>query len=627
MERNTEDSERLTTLLHTAYAVPTIRAMERPLLEQDVPLMRMAAGAAATMALQLLADADLDIAQAQVVLLAGAGDNGGDGLYAAAELARDGAAVTAIAVGRSLHEEAFAAFVQAGGKVLVLDPQSDIPGCASGFSAGEAGERLHTAIMLASQADLLLDAMTGIGIKGALRGIPSTLAKSLGLDGEPPASPAIHDPQTAYDRDTPLVLAIDTPSGIGVDDGSLPGPYIPADATAMFGALKPCAMLPPAAYACGTVTLVDFDFDIDEQQPAIEAIDDELARQAIRLPHLNDAKYSRGVVGLITGSTRFPGAAVLGTAAAARTNAGMIRYLGPQRAQDMVLNAVPEAVIGKGRVQSWVVGSGVPSADADETGIDAQRSTIAALLAHYSTGDALNDDDAEPGSPASGDAGDIGNVIDAADDIDAAAAAPQDGPSAIEAYDMPAICVDAGALDLLPAHVPPQVVITPHAGELADLLADFGEDIDRAQVQAEPWHWAQRAHEVTGATVLLKGAVTIVVGDDGDGGTHTLVSGSAPAWLATAGAGDVLAGIMGALLAQQDGLLQQDAALSVEVAASAAYLHGMAAGIAADSDQQGWQPPQVFGAPQAAAEDSIGHPIVASDVVRTIGEAIEDLLS
>jgi NAD(P)H-hydrate repair Nnr-like enzyme with NAD(P)H-hydrate dehydratase domain len=192
---------------------------------------------------------------------------------------------------------------------------------------------------------------------------------------------------------------------------------------------------------------------------------------------------------------------------------------------------------------------------------------------------------------------------------------------------MPAICIDAGALDLLPAHVPPQVVITPHAGELADLLADFGEDIDRAQVQAEPWHWAQRAHEVTGATVLLKGAVTIVVGDDGDGGTHTLVSGSAPAWLATAGAGDVLAGIMGALLAQQDGLLQQDAALSVEVAASAAYLHGMAAGIAADSDQQGWQPPQVFGAPQAAAEDSIGHPIVASDVVRTIGEAIEDLLS
>jgi NAD(P)H-hydrate repair Nnr-like enzyme with NAD(P)H-hydrate epimerase domain len=275
MERNTEDSERLNTLLHSAYDVDTVRAMERPLLDRDMPLMRMAARAAASTALQMLADADLDVAESQIALLAGAGDNGGDGLYAAADLARDGAAVTAIAVGRALHDEAFAAFVQAGGKVLVLDPQSDIPGCASGFSAGEAGERLHTAITLASQSDLLLDAMTGIGIHGSLRGIPSTLAKSLGLDGDLPSEPAIHDPQTIYDRDTPLVLAIDTPSGIDVDEGTLSGPYIPADATVMFGALKPCAMLPPAAYACGAITLVDFEFDIDEQQPAIESADDE----------------------------------------------------------------------------------------------------------------------------------------------------------------------------------------------------------------------------------------------------------------------------------------------------------------------------------------------------------------
>lgn len=603
VERSAEDSGRLATLVHTAYDVRTIQALERPLLERGVPLMRKAAGAAALIASHMLAQAGLDIGESQVVLLAGAGDNGGDGLYAAAELARNGAIVTAIAVGRSLHGEAFTAFVQAGGKILVLDPQSDIPGCASGFSAGEAGERLHTAITLASQADLLLDAMTGIGIQGALRGIPSTLSKSLGLEGELPAIP---NSQQDYDRDTPLVLAIDTPSGVGVDDGTLPGPYIPADATVMFGAMKPCAMLPPATYVCGAVTLVDFNFDIAGQQPAIEAVDDDLARQAIRLPHLDDAKYSRGVVGLITGSTRFPGAGVLGATAAARANTGMIRYMGPQRAQDMVLRALPEAVIGKGRVQSWVVGSGVPTANADETGIDVQRSAIAALLAHYSTSDELNGDDTEPNT-------------------DIATAAGHNGPSTIEAYDMPALCVDAGALDLLPTHVPPQVVITPHAGELADLLTDLGEDIDRAQVQAEPWRWAQRAHEITGATVLLKGAVTIVVGDDGDGGTRTLISGSAPAWLATAGSGDVLAGIMGALLAQQDGLLQKDAAL--KVAASAAYLHGLAAGIAADSDQQGWHPPQVFGNPQAATEDNVGHPIIASDVVRAIDAAIEELLS
>ena len=97
----TEDADRRELLLHSAYDSDTVRAMERPLLDKGVPLMRMAAQAAA--------------------------------------LAQEGANVTAIAVGRSLHEAGFASFVRAGGKVLVLDPAADIPGCASGFSAGEAG--------------------------------------------------------------------------------------------------------------------------------------------------------------------------------------------------------------------------------------------------------------------------------------------------------------------------------------------------------------------------------------------------------------------------------------------------------------------------------------------------------
>lgn len=228
---------------------------------------------------------------------------------------------------------------------------------------------------------MILDAMTGISVTGALRGVAGTIATSLGLVGELPDRPAL--PNNEPSADLPLVVAIDTPSGVGVDDGSLPGPYIPADVTVTFGAMKPCAMVPPASYACGRLTLVDFGFDFDDSIPAAEMTDGDFVTDSIRLPQLADGKYSRGVVGLVTGSARYPGAAVLSARAAARTNSGMVRYMGPQHAQDMVLSALPEAVIGKGRVQSWVVGSGVPAGDDETADEDMQRETIAALLKHY----------------------------------------------------------------------------------------------------------------------------------------------------------------------------------------------------------------------------------------------------
>ena len=178
------------------------------------------------------------------------------------------------------------------------------------------------------------------------------------------------------------------------------------------------------------------------------------------------------MVGLVTGSARYPGAAVLTAKSAARSNAGMIRYMGPQRAQDMVLTAVPEAVLGKGHVQSWVIGSGVPSSSDDGAGEDIQRETIAVLLEHY----ALTNDDSTEGRQRNA-----------------------------EAYAMPPIMVDAGALSLLPAHVPAQVVITPHAGELAALLNRLHHDdadspLTPQDIQAEPLRYATMAHELTGAT-------------------------------------------------------------------------------------------------------------------------------
>lgn len=137
----------------------------------------------------MLDDEDLALEDTSIVLLAGAGDNGGDGLFAAAALAQEGANVTAIAVGRSLHEAGFASFVRAGGKVLVLDPAADIPGCASGFSAGEAGERLQTAIAVARKSHLIIDAMTGIGIKARYAASPPHSPPPLVSTARLPMSP------------------------------------------------------------------------------------------------------------------------------------------------------------------------------------------------------------------------------------------------------------------------------------------------------------------------------------------------------------------------------------------------------------------------------------------------------
>ena len=594
------DHERLQMLKFNVYAADTVRELERPLLDDGVPLMRMAAAAAAHEAERMLGSQAVALEDANVVVLAGAGDNGGDGLFAAAQLAGDDVQVTVVAVGRALHDDGFAAFAHSGGHVLVLDPEAEIPGCVSGFSAGEAGERLRVAVELANHADLIVDAMTGIGVSGALHGIAATLASALLDSWSPDGGP---DALTAHtqENDRPLILAVDTPSGIGVDDGTIPGPCLPADRTVMFGALKPCAMLPPASYACGKVTLVDFGFDIDEAEPAAEMMDADLASSSILVPSVRDMKYTRWVVGLVTGSTRYPGAAVLGSCAAAKSGIGMVRYMGPQRTQDLVLHALPEAVIGKGHVNAWVVGSGVPAASDTTDGEDIQRETITRLLAHYARTD--EDQSQEEDSSAQGTRPDA----------------------------MPPIVVDAGALDLLPARVPANVVITPHAGELAGLLTRLDTangTVDARQVAAAPMHYARLAHQLTGATVVLKGAVSVIVGTDpyDSGRTRVLLCGRAPAWLGTAGAGDVLAGIIGALLAQSDVSGSSDDAAIADTVAAAVYVHGLAAAITSHSTQCGWDAPEIYGVSERGARYDGGEPIIASDVVRAIPHAIAELI-
>lgn len=234
----------------------------------------------------------------------------------------------------------------------------------------------------------------------------------------------------------------------------------------------------------------------------------EEAAELIAVPNEGDDKYSRGVLGVMTGSAQYPGAAVLGVEAALRTGVGMVRYVGPDPAKQLVLARRPEAVCGMGRVQAWLVGSGMDASarTGDETALLRQA---------------------------------LGSGV-------------------------PAV-IDAGALDLIGEATGP-VVLTPHYGELSKLLGAEKDDI-----AADPARFAARAADELGVTVLLKGFVTHVAG----GGVR-LKARSATPWLATAGSGDALGGVLGALVATHSQELGEDASLMPRLAAAAAVIHGMA---------------------------------------------------
>ncbi len=229
--------------------------------------------------------------------------------------------------------------------------------------------------------------------------------------------------------------------------------------------------------------------------------------ERIAVPGEADDKYSRGVLGVITGSTIYPGAAVIGVEAALRCGVGMVRYLGPERAAALVLQRRPEAVTSDGRVQAWLMGSGMDHVERES----------------------------------------LPQMIEAL-----ARAVP--------------VVLDGGALDLHDRAVGP-VVVTPHFRELARLL-----DADVAQVAADPAAWARKAADGLGVTVLLKGHTTYIAGPG-----ISLSTASAPSWLATAGAGDALAGILGSLVATHASQIQDDPAELARLAATAAVLHGLAA--------------------------------------------------
>jgi hydroxyethylthiazole kinase-like uncharacterized protein yjeF len=515
-----------------AWPSESVRTAEQPLLAAGVPLMERASFALAVHVVGDLRARRRSVRGAAVALLVGAGNNGGDALYAGAYLARRGCAVSAVLVDERAHAGGLAALLSAGGRVVPLYEQAE-PG------------RLHAVASEVARADVVLDGILGIGARGALRGLAAELV---------PAVLSLMAGTAA-----PWVVAVDVPSGIGVDDGAVAGPALPADRTVTFGAAKPGLLLPPAAHLAGQVTVVDIGIE-PGGAPAVRRLTDTDVAEAWPVPGPQDHKYTRGVVGVVAGTSTYPGAAVLTSSAAVLAGAGMVRYGGPDAVGPQVLAARPEVVTAGGRVQAWALGSGVPAGpDVEEArSDDGQRERIRTSLA-----------------AASGRLG---------------ADAPQGTVPAV---------VDAGALDLVGDECPAWVVLTPHAGELATLLWGRGEQVDRAAVEAEPARWARRAHELTGATVLLKGAATVVVGPGG-----VLAQADAPSWLATAGSGDVLAGLLAAMLAARSEEVVAHPERAAEVAAAAALVHG-----------------------RAGARANAGGPVAALDVATALPHVVAELVA
>ncbi|GAA1388967.1 NAD(P)H-hydrate epimerase [Luteococcus peritonei] len=398
--------------VHTAQQV---REAEQAFFAANpgVDLMQRAADGLAEAVENFLEGRGPGVDGARLLVAVGPGNNGGDALFAAARLARLGCRVELWATHGDAHEAGLA--------------EAQAAGCQQ-IDAGQATTAL-------AEADLLLDGVLGIGGRPGLDAPVATLARE------------------ARDLGIPVV-AVDLPSGLDADSSTPAEESFHATLTVTFGALKPCHVLQPAASRCGEVRLVDIGLELGEPW-ALAAAPGDIA-QRWPLPGPTSDKYSRGVVGIDTGSVHYPGAAVLGTVGALHAGAGMIRFCGPGPADGLIRAALPSVTHGEGRVQAWLVGSGW----GDEPG-DAER--LAGRLA--------------------------------------------DG--------LPTV-VDADALRLLPDHLPAGCLLTPHAGELARLLDVEREEvtadpIGHARAAADRWQAVVLLKGATQYVVQPDGAVWLAV--------------------------------------------------------------------------------------------------------------------
>ena len=502
---------------------------------------------------EVVADLFVDEEQIEIVGLVGPGNNGGDALVALTALAEEGWKASAYLVKRK-KDDLVKLFTEAGGELISPDKDDSF---------------FHLSSFLET-ADVLLDGILGTGIKLPLKKEVAELLSE------------VNDLLESLDE-SPLVIAVDCPSGVDCDSGEVADETIHADITVTMAAVKQGLLKLPAFEYVGELKVVDIGLPVD--LPSLknlqtEVVDEDSVSALLPERALDSHKGTFGTALIAAGSVNYTGAVVLAGEAAYRAGAGLVQLAIPASIHGAVAGQVPEA--------TWVLlphSTGVISSSASEVllknveratalligpGLGTENTTkefIENMLAGKST----------PKKPA------IGFVHEESDSKEA------------EKNSLPPTVVDADGLRLLAqvkdwhAKLPAPAILTPHPGEMSALTG-----LSKEEIQEDRQAIASKFAKEWGHVVVLKGAFTVIAAPDGK---TTIIPVASPA-LARAGTGDVLAGLIVGLRAQ--GLDAYDAAVAC------AWIHAQAGLYAADD----------LGATAS---------VMASDVLNSISDVLSDL--
>jgi hydroxyethylthiazole kinase-like uncharacterized protein yjeF len=437
---------------------------------------------------QAVAAAAMDLVEeGSILVVAGPGNNGGDGFVAAAELAAHGREV----------------------QVILLCDRDSLQGDAASAARGWKYPVLPFNPQAIGKPALIIDALFGAGLNRSVKGEALEMIKAINANGAP-------------------VLAVDLPSGINGTTGSVMGIAVQAIETVTFFRRKPAHLLLPGRIHCGRVRVADIGIDarvLEEIAPKTFENIPSFWRGSLPIPQIDGHKYSRGHVVVVSGGLSATGAARLSARGALRAGAGLVTLASPRDAlavnasalMAIMVRGVDTAtefaeVLSDKRLNACVIG---PGAGVGERTKDFVLTTLFAKRAAVLDADALT------------------SFADAPDHLFEAIKHAQD----------------------------PQVVLTPHEGEFPRLFSDMSNKHSlRSKLER-----VRDAAERAGAVVLLKGPDTVVASPD----CRATIAANAPPWLATAGAGDVLSGMIAGLLAQ--------GVPAFEAASIGVWMHGEAA--------------------------------------------------
>ena len=437
---------------------------------------------------QAVAEAAMELVEeGPILVVAGPGNNGGDGFVAAAELAARGREVS----------------------VILLCERDSLQGDAASAAKGWKHPVLPFNPQAIGKPALIIDALFGAGLNRPVSGEPHDMIEAINANGAP-------------------VLAVDLPSGINGTSGSVMGTAVRATETVTFFRRKPAHLLLPGRMHCGRVRVADIGIDpgvLAEIQPQTFENVPDTWRAAFPVPQIDGHKYARGHAIVVSGDIAATGAARMSARGALRAGAGLVTLASPRDAlavnaaalTAVMVRPIDTAVefaelLTDKRFNTCVIG---PGAGLGERTRDFVLTALTAQRGLVLDADALT------------------SFADAPDHLFEAIKASHD----------------------------PQVVLTPHEGEFPRLFSDISNKHPlRSKLER-----VRAAAERAGGVVLLKGPDTVVASPDG----RATIAANAPPWLATAGAGDVLSGMIAGLLAQ--------GVPAFEAASIGVWMHGEAA--------------------------------------------------